>query len=140
MLNGELTLKLPLAIYEKVKITAQQTQRSMAEVASEWVTAIAGIVDKPEGQMRHEFSEMTFWNDAALWHAARATLSESQRDRLEALHEQQQNAPLTENEKAEADKLLRLYQDTIQVRAQATLLLKLRGYDVGNPEQFQPLA
>lgn len=62
-------------------------------------------------------------------------MSVGPRVRLEALHGIKQRRALTGEEKA----LLRLHQDTLVVRAQAAVLLKQRGYDVPNPEQFAPL-
>ena len=82
---------------------------------------------------------MAYLNDAALWQAARATMSAEQRDRLEALHHQQQRQGLTAEEQAEEQALLALYRETLLVRAQAAVLLKQRGYDVSDTRQFTPL-
>jgi hypothetical protein len=46
---------------------------------------------------------------------------------------------LTAEEHAEEHALLTLYRETLLVRAQAAVLLKQRGYDVSDPEQFTPL-
>lgn len=77
-------------------------------------------------------------DDAALWQAARATMAPDQRERLAALHDKQQRSGLDADEKAEEAALLALYDETLLVRAQAAVLLKQRGYDVTNPEQFAP--
>jgi uncharacterized protein YnzC (UPF0291/DUF896 family) len=77
---------------------------------------------------------------SALWRAARATLPESQRERLEALHVKQQREGLTAAEQEEEEALLALYRQTILTRAQAAALLKQRGYDVSDPGQFSPPA
>lgn len=83
---------------------------------------------------------MAYLNDAALWQAARSSLLQAQRERLEELHDKQQREGLTSEEQNEDQELLALYQDTILVRAQAAVLLKQRGYDVSDPRQFTPLA
>jgi hypothetical protein len=62
-----------------------------------------------------------------------------QRARLATLHDKQQYTSLTPEEQAEEQALLRLYRETLLVRAQAAVLLKQRGYDVFDPEQFTPL-
>ncbi len=69
-------------------------------------------------------------DDAALWQAARASMTEDQRIRLEALHEKQQREGLTLAEQDEEQALLKLYRETLLVRAQAAVLLKQRNYDV----------
>ena len=82
---------------------------------------------------------MTYLNDAALWQAARSTMRPEQRGRLEELHDKQQRSGLTGEEQEEEQALLSLYRDTLLVRAQATVLLKQRGYDVSDTSQFAPL-
>jgi hypothetical protein len=54
----------------------------------------------------------------------------AQRARLETLHELKQQRALDEQERAEEAALLRLYRETVLVRARAAVLLKQRGYDV----------
>jgi hypothetical protein len=78
-------------------------------------------------------------DDAALWQAARATLTAEQRDRLEALHDQKREDGLDVDEAAEEEALLALYRATVLLRAQAAVLLKHRGHDVSDPTQFEPL-
>jgi uncharacterized protein YnzC (UPF0291/DUF896 family) len=82
---------------------------------------------------------LAYLNDAALWQAARSTMLPAQRERLEALHDKQQREGLSTEEQQEEQALLELYRETVLVRAQATVLLKQRGYDVSDPQQFVPL-
>lgn len=83
-------------------------------------------------------AQMTYLNDAALWQAARSTLMPEQRERLAALHETQQRRPLSGEERAEEQALLKLYREIVLVRAQAAVLLKQRGYDVSYLTPFEP--
>jgi uncharacterized protein YnzC (UPF0291/DUF896 family) len=69
-------------------------------------------------------------DDAALWNACGATIPASQWERLVELHDCEQERPLTAAEQTEQQSLLQLYQETILIRAQASVLLKLRGHDV----------
>ena len=89
--------------------------------------------------MRPALAQMVYLKDAALWQAAHTTMSVEQRERLEALHDEQQRRKLTSEEQAEEQSLLELYRETLLVRAQAAVLLKQRGYDISEPEQFAPL-
>jgi hypothetical protein len=62
-----------------------------------------------------------------------------QRERLETLHDKQQREGLSTEEAREEQALLELYRETVLVRAQAAVLLKQRGYDTSDPQQFTPL-
>lgn len=90
-------------------------------------------------QLRTGLAQMAYLNDATLWQAARATMSTEQRERLETLHHRQQQQGLTDAEKVEEQALLTLYRETVLIRAQAAVLLKGRGYDISDPQQFTPL-
>lgn len=82
---------------------------------------------------------MAYLNDAALWQAARATMTVEQRERLQNLHDKQQREKLTVEEQAEEQALVSLYRETILIRAQAAIILKMRGYNIADPEQFAPI-
>jgi hypothetical protein len=134
------TLNLPETIYEQIKRAAEKAQRPFEEVLLEAVAAVAPVVNVAPQQMQSALAQMAYLNDAALWQAARATIPDEQKERLEMLHLKQQQNMLTNEEKAEEQALLALYRETILVRAQAAVLLKQRGYDVSNPQQVAPLA
>ena len=84
-------------------------------------------------------AQLTYLNDAALWQAARATLSAEQRERMAELHDKQQRQGLTSAEQTEEKALLTYYRETLLIRAQAAVLLKQRTYDVSDPTQFHPV-
>jgi hypothetical protein len=79
---------------------------------------------------------MAYLNDAALWQAARSAMSSDQQERMESLHHKAQREGLTHTEKEEEEQLLKLYRDTLLVRAQAAVLLAQRQYDVSDPAAF----
>jgi len=126
-------------VYEQIRRAAERAQRPVKDVMVEAVTAVAPIMDAPPSRLRSALAQMAYLNDAALWQAARATMMTEQRQRLAALHEQQQHRPLTVEEKTEEQALLTLFRETLLVRAQAAVLLKQRGYNVSDPTQFAPL-
>ncbi|MBI3361427.1 MAG: hypothetical protein HY023_09995 [Chloroflexi bacterium] len=134
-----ITLNLPETVYEQIRRAAEKAQRPFNEVLVEAVTAVAPIIDTASEKMRTALAQLAYLNDAALWQAARSTMPAVQRQRLEALHDKQQREGLTAEEKAEEQALLALYRETILVRGQAAVLLKHRGYDVSDQEQFAPL-
>lgn len=135
----QITLTLPDALYEQLKAAAERSRRSLDEVLVEVVAALAPVLGTASKGVRSSLVQMAYLNDAALWQAARSTMVPEQRARLEALHEQQQRSGLDDAERAEEQALLDLYDETLLVRAQAAVLLKQRGYDVSDPEQFAPL-
>lgn len=132
----EITLSVPDEIYEQIRVAAERARRSVEDLLREAITAAVHGDTGP----RSALAQMAYLNDAALFQAARSTMSPEQRDRLEALHAQSHDGELTPAERDEERALLGLYQETLLVRAQAALLLKQRGYDVSNPAVFQPLS
>lgn len=139
MTTQEVTLELPEPIYDQIRRAAEKAQRPINDLLIEAVIAAAPSLDAPAGPLRSALAQLAYLNDAALWQAARATLPPAQRERLEALHHKQQREGLSDGEREEDRALLELYRETLLVRAQAAVLLKQRGYDVSDPQQFAPL-
>ncbi len=135
----EVTIQLPVDVYEQIQRAAASAHRSMDDVLTEAVIAAAPTVEQTPTSLRSALAHMVYLNDAALWQAARATVAPGQRERLAVLHDRQQAGRLTDEERAEERALLALYRETVLVRAQAAALLKQRGYGVDNLDQFEPL-
>ncbi len=133
------TINLSESVYRQIKRAADVVRRPVDEVVAEAVVAAAPIMDTSTSSLRMELAQMAYLNDAALWKAARATLSKEQRQQLETLHDKQQRVGLTPGEQAQEEALRKLYRETLLVRAQAVALLQQRGYDVSDPMAFQPL-
>ncbi len=133
------TLSLPQTTYDQIRRAAERARRPVDEVLVEAVTAVAPVIDSAPERLRTALAQMAYLNDGALWQAARATMPAEQRERLEELHHQQQQRELTAEEQAEEQALLALYRETLLIRAQAAVLLKQRGYDVSDLQQFAPL-
>ena len=135
----EITLSLPETVYEQIRRVAEKAHRPVNDILVEAVVAVAPVLGEGSPNLRAALAQMAYLNDAALWQAARATMSAKQREQLEALHMRQQRGALTPEEQSEEQALLALYRETLLVRAQAAVLLKQRGYDVTDPTQFAPL-
>ena len=133
------TVHLPENVYKRIRRAAEITRRSVDEVMVEAVSAVAPDLETPSA-IRNNLAQMAYLNDAALWQAARATMPADQRARMEELHFKQREGKFKKAEQAEEQALLKLYRETILVRAQAAVLLKQRGYDVSDLTQFQPLS
>jgi len=133
------TLNVPNTIYKKIEQAAILAQRPLEQVLTEAVTAVAPVINTASNQLQTALAQMAYLNDATLWQMARATMPKEQQTELEDLHHQKQNQGLSKNEEKTEQTLLQLYRETILIRAQAAVLLKLRGYDISNLEQFKPL-
>jgi hypothetical protein len=136
------TINLPDNVYKRIKQASKRSARPMDELIVEAISAAAPTlgVDETSQQLRSALTQMAYLNDAALWQAARSTLTVEQRERLEALHHRRQrHDSLSTTEESEMAALETLYRDTILIRAQAAVLLKQRGYDVADLSQFAPL-
>jgi len=133
------TLNLPETVYEQIQRAAVKTKRRVDEIMAEAVAAVAPIMDSAPQNLRAVLAQMAYLNDAALWQAARSTMTVEQRERLQFLHDKQQREALTAEEKTEEQILLTLYRETLLIRAQAVVILKMRGYSVSDPEQFAPI-
>ena len=135
----EVTLRLPQEVFERIQRAAATAHRSVDDVLVEAVIAAAPAAGEISIDARSALAQMAYLNDAALWQVARATIGAEQRDRLQDLHDRQDEGQLTDAERVEERALLELYRGTVLLRARAALLLKQRGYDITDPGQFAPL-
>jgi hypothetical protein len=86
------------------------------------------------GRGRHAaaLALLVLLDDEALWHAARTSLPTDLVAELEALHLQQQREGLSDRDAAREVTLLRQYERTMLVRAEAVRLVHERGQDVSS--------
>jgi hypothetical protein len=133
------TLNVPQTLYEQIQRAVEKEHRSVDELLLEALTAVAPVLETASSDLQGALAQMAYLNDAALWQAARASMTAEQRTRLATLHDKQQRERLTPEEQDEEQTLLKLYRETLLVRAQAAVLLKQRSYEVSDPTQFQPL-
>jgi hypothetical protein len=133
----EVTLHVPERVYDQIRRAAERTHRTIDDILLEALIAAAPtMLESPA--VRSSFAQLTFLNDAALWQAARATMQSDQRERLADLHDKQQREGLSTAERDEEQSLLGLYREMILLRGQAAVLLKRRGYEVHDTQQFEP--
>ena len=134
-----ITLNIPQSIYDQIQRAAEKKHRSVDEVLVEALTAVAPVLETASTDLQRALAQMAYLNDAALWQAARTSMMAEQQARLAALHDKQQREGLTLEEQEEEQTLLKLYRETLLVRAQAAALLKQRNDDVSDSTQFHPL-
>lgn len=124
------TLHVPSLLYEQLKRRAERTQRTVeAELLDIVVTAVPVSDDLPT-DLAEAIAPLEVLNDEALWRAARCSLPADTATQMEDLHLKCQREELTDAEIKTLDGLVRQYERTMLVRAQAAALLKERGHDV----------
>ncbi len=125
-----MTLNLPRPLYNRLKQRAEQTRRTVeAELLEVAAVGMRAEEDLP-ADLAQVVSSLRFLDDAALWRAARSRLPTEVATQIEDLHLKRQFEGLTPNETQVLATLMRRYEQTMLVRAHATLLLKQRGHDV----------
>ena len=75
-------------------------------------------------------SRLKLLDDESLWSVARYHLPAEAAIRMEGLHLKRQREELTDAEAQTLDGLVRQYERTMLIRAQAAAMLKERGHDI----------
>ncbi len=124
------TLNLPGHLYNRLKRRAEQAHRTIEAELLEVVASAVPIGDELPADLSEAISPLALLDDEALWRAARNRLPAEAAAQTETLHLKRQREGLTEAEVQTLAGLVRQYERTMLVRAQAAALLKQRGYDV----------
>jgi plasmid stability protein len=127
-----ITLQLPAPLYDHFQSRARQARRSVeAELLETVATAAAGEEELP-GDVALALSDLELLSDDELRRAARNRLSSDVRSRLEGLNLKQQRERLAPAEREALEGLVRQYDQSVLLRAEAVRLLKQRGQDVSD--------
>jgi len=130
------TLDLPATLYQRVQERAAKARHSVEDELIQVVATALPAFDELPQETTEVLSQLRFLDDAELWQAARTRMSPEQAEQLEQFNLKQQREGLTPDEQQERDQLLRRYEQTMLVRAQAAVLLQERGHDVSDPTLF----
>jgi plasmid stability protein len=125
-----LTLHVPETLFTRLKERADQAHRS---VEAETLVVLATAVPLSEAlpaDLAEALEPLGLLDDDALREAARHRLTPEVAAQIDQLHLKQQREGLTEAERQTLAALVRQYEQTMLVRAQAAALLKQRGHDV----------
>jgi plasmid stability protein len=124
------TLHLPSPLYKRLKRRAERSHRTLEAELLEVVATAVPVVDELPADLEDAISPLSLLDDEALWRAAGSHFSAESAAQLEGLHLKRQRDGLTEAEAQALAGLMRQYERTLLVRAQAAALLKQRGHDV----------
>lgn len=127
------TLYLPAAFYQKIAQRARQASRTVEDELVAVVTAALPDINDLPDDLAREIAQLTVLADTELAQAAQTTLPPQETDQMQALMLKRQREGLTRLESQEAELLVKRYDRTLLIRAQAAALLKERGHDFDWP-------
>jgi len=90
------------------------------------------VADELPEDLEMALAPLSLLDDAGLWRAARTTLPSDVAQELESLNLKRQREGLTEPEAQTTAALVRQYERTMLVRAQAAALFRQRGQDISS--------
>ena len=139
MSGRTITVTLPEVLYERVKITAEASARSVEEVCTQ---SIALSLPELEADLppavRAELAALPLLSDAELEQIAHGRMREEDQTRLERLAEVQKQRSLTTAEETQLAQLLAEAQLLMLRKAEAYRLLARRGHAVFSSASTSP--
>lgn len=128
-----ISLELPTAAYEQLRLTANRQNRPVAEVVKDIVLREVPDLPALPADTEAELQSFKLLSDELLWLIARSSLPRQQQVDLARLNGLAQQRKLTSEEEAQQHELAGSYDRLLIRRAQAALVLKERGYDLSDP-------
>jgi len=133
MVTTSVTIDLPNPLVQQLESIAREQHRSVSDMVRERLLQTWPSLPSLPDDVEMELALFTGLSDDVLWLLARSTLVVSDREELANVNTLAQQRVLTELEQARQQVLLDAYDRVMVRRAQAALLLKLRGYDISDP-------
>lgn len=131
MVLKPITLHLPEPLYERVKVTAEATDRSLEEVAEQVLDiSFPPLEEDLPSQLRDALAALNTMSDDELWRIARSHLAEDKANRLEMLIDARKERVLTNEEGQELEALLAEGDLIMLKKAESYRLLTRRGYTI----------
>jgi hypothetical protein len=139
MSGRTITVTLPEVLYERVKITAEASARSVEDVCAQ---SIALSLPELEGdlpsEVRSAIAALPLLSDTELENLAHRYLDEEQQEQLETLAEVQKQRSLTTAEESTLAQLMGEAQRLMLCKAEAYRLLARRGHKVFSSSDASP--
>lgn len=126
------TLELPEPLYEHLQARAVRRQRTVADEVLDVLTGAIPATEALPDDLEQAIAQLVFLDDAELWQAGRSRMAPEAAERLSELNTKRQREGLTAAEEQESELLVRQYERSMLVRAQAAALLKQRGHDISS--------
>lgn len=128
----DVVVRLPQPLYEQLQARAARRQRTVADEVLDVLTGATPATEQLPEDLEHVIAQLVHVDDAALWQVARSRMPTDAAKRLEALNLKRQREGLDAAEQQESDLLVRQYERSMLVRAQAAVLLKQRGHEISS--------
>ena len=125
-----ITLELPASLYDYFKERAQKTRRSLEAEILDVVAAATPTSESLSAELEEAVARLETVGEDELWRIARSRLTSTESSRLEELNLRQHEGGLGDAERQEIAGLLRKYEETILLRAEAARHLAERGHDI----------
>src|SRR5215510_2662226 len=139
MSGRTITVTLPEVLYERVKITAEASARSVEEVCTQSIAlSLPELEDDLPPAIRAELAALPLLSDAELEHIAHGRMREEDQTQLEMLAEVQKQRLLTTAEETQLAQLLAEAQHLMLRKAEAYRLLARRGHAVFSSASTSP--
>jgi len=119
-------LQIPAEIYERARQIASDSNRSLESVLLDGLALLFG--DLPDTSLSPD--ALKDYTDEQLWAIVHQRLAWPQDARLRELIALGKQGQITEDEKAEMERLIDLVDHQMLLRSEALLLLKQRGHDI----------
>jgi predicted transcriptional regulator len=139
MSGRTITVTLPEVLYERVKITAEASARSVEDVCAQSIAlSLPELEDDLPSEVRSALAVLPLLSDAELEHIAHSHMTEEQQERLETLAEVQKQRPLTAAEESTLTQLMEEAQRVMLCKAEAYRLLARRGHAIFSSSSASP--
>lgn len=126
-MQKEVVIDLPMFAYEHLQQLASAQQREVGAVASDLILAELPPLPPLPVELEQELAAFTQLSNEVLAVLANSTLSAQEQAQLAQLNEQAQADKLTAAQAVRRQQLLDAYDRILVRRAQAALLLRMRG-------------
>lgn len=135
-MSQTMMLNLPDPLYRHLEFLARMGQRTVEEETVEVLAATLPESVALPADLAEAIASLSLLDDSALAQAAKVQLPEAVSAEMERLHIDQQRQGISESEARRLAELIRQYERTMLVRAQAAAILKQRSRDLG--ESLKP--
>ena len=131
MSDRTITLTLPEALYERIRVTAEASARSVEEVATQSIAlSLPPIEEALPVTLQSELAAFSLLSDAELHTIATETMEEDSQIQLERLAEEQRVQSLTTAEQETLSCLMEEANRVMIRKAEAYRLLAQRGHAI----------
>jgi hypothetical protein len=128
--NQAVSVELPQPLYQWLERRAQKKKRTMEAEVVDVLAAAMPDADELPADLADALRPLALLDEPSLWQAARSHLAEEVAEQIERFHHKRLREGLTAAEAETLSTLVRQYEKSMLIRAEAAKLLKGRGRDV----------